>query len=178
MASQNSPNYVNDKIAKLVKDAAGIDGVTQKQVKAICNSLFDVVISQLEENGNVKFTNFIKFNKVLRKERTYKNPKTGETTVKPEHYTVTVTPMTHLKKVISEGGSLSDDAMDVAEEHEKHETSDNEEDEEVVEVKPKKEVKKKVPAKKKAVIAKKKGGKSGDDFESGSGSDSSDSESD
>jgi hypothetical protein len=44
----------------------------------------------------------IKFKKVLRKERQYKNPKTGQESTKDAHYAITITPMTYLKSVINE----------------------------------------------------------------------------
>lgn len=153
-------NTVNAQMTAQIKAKLNTDkNITQKDIQNVCNALFEVVLDNLKKNDSVTINNFLKVKKVWRKERTYKNPKTGEENVKDAHYAVTVTAMPHLKRVVS---SYTDDA-DEEEESDVNNVesddnmktdSDDKEEEEEEEVKPKK----KATKKKAAAAPKKKGG--------------------
>jgi len=96
--------YITNTLANKIVDNCDIK-VTAKDVQTICNAFFETIIVNLKEcseDETVTFNNVIKFKKVLRKPRDYKNSKTGEITTKEAYYTITASPLENLKSSINE----------------------------------------------------------------------------
>jgi nucleoid DNA-binding protein len=94
------------KVAKSLQEDAKSRGedfkVTQKDVKAICECFVKTIISDTIEGNTVALPNYLTFKRVLRKERTHKNPQTKEAIVKPAHYVLCMDVKAALKKQFEE----------------------------------------------------------------------------
>lgn len=88
------------KVAKSLGDE--IPKLTQKDVKAVCEAFVRTIISETMEGNTVALPNYITFKRVLRKERTHKNPQTKEAIVKPQHYVLSMDVKAALKKQFEE----------------------------------------------------------------------------
>jgi len=79
--------------------------VTADKVQKVTEALFSYIIDQTKKNNKVNFPNFLKFERVKRAERSFKNPnKLGEgvSIVKPERYALVVSVMGNTKKDFEE----------------------------------------------------------------------------
>lgn len=54
------------------------NGIPKGQAKVICQSLFESINKHIEEDGKVVIFGFGSFEKIIRKARTARHPKTGE----------------------------------------------------------------------------------------------------
>jgi nucleoid DNA-binding protein len=94
------------KVAKSLQEDAKSRGedfkVTQKDVKAICECFVKTIISDTIDGNTVALPNYLTFKRVLRKERTHKNPQTKEAIVKPAHYVLCMDVKAALKKQFEE----------------------------------------------------------------------------
>lgn len=94
------------KVAKSLQEDAKSRGedfkVTQKDVKAICECFVKTIISDTIEGNTVALPNYLTFKRVLRKERTHKNPQTKEAIVKPAHFVLCMDVKAALKKQFEE----------------------------------------------------------------------------
>lgn len=59
-------------------------------VSTICNALLSTIVENVKQDQTVAFKNLFSFKRVLRKERTHKNPSNGEPIFKPAHYVMTL----------------------------------------------------------------------------------------
>ena len=157
-------NVVSKEMVSKISSIANVSkNVTKSDINEICNSLFEVLIESLKEKDSVMLNNTMKIKKTWRKERVYKNPKTGAESTKDAHYAVTISAMPGLKKRIEsftdedidEGKVVDDEKSDTDHNDEESEVknSDTEDDEPVMQKAVKKTApKKKVVAKKKVVV--------------------------
>jgi nucleoid DNA-binding protein len=106
MAPSNS--MVSNVLAAEVAKKSGLSNVTNDQVKHILETMCQHILDTVKEGNDVSFPKFLKFKRVLRKERTFKSPK-GESVVKPEHYVMTVSVMANAKKHMSDSSSSDED---------------------------------------------------------------------
>lgn len=88
--------------AKVAKSLGDEIKVTQKDVKAICEAFVKTIVADTLEGNTVALPNYITFKRVLRKERTHKNPQTKEAIVKPAHYVLCMDVKASLKKQFEE----------------------------------------------------------------------------
>jgi nucleoid DNA-binding protein len=68
---------------------AGAVGVTQAQVKAIVQQVFDGIIETLRKEGRIELRNFGVFEVKRRRPRQARNPRTGATVAVPARAVVT-----------------------------------------------------------------------------------------
>lgn len=87
-------------LVKRVADTLGdeIGKVTLKDIKAICEAFVKTIVQETLQGSTVALPNFMTFKRVLRNQRTHKNPKTKEEIVKPAHYVLTMDVKAQLKK--------------------------------------------------------------------------------
>lgn len=93
-----------EKLIKQVKDDLVTKGdlkLSEADIKAVINSAFANIISQVESGQSVTFTNLVTFKRALRGARVHKNPKTGEPIEKGAHYVMTMELKSALKKHFS-----------------------------------------------------------------------------
>jgi len=90
------------RVAKSLLESNPEIKVTQKDVKAICEAFVKTIVSDTLEGNTVALPNYITFKRVLRKERTHKNPQTKEAILKPAHYVLTMDVKANLKKQFEE----------------------------------------------------------------------------
>lgn len=81
--------------------------VTAEKVQQIGEAVFHYIIDQTKNNVKVNLPNFLKFERVKRAERTFKNPNNktnepGSSVVKPERYALSVSVMGSVKKLFEE----------------------------------------------------------------------------
>jgi nucleoid DNA-binding protein len=104
--SRKVTNAVPDSLVKLVKANLPTEiqdlKLTQKSIKAICESFVKTMITEVKNGNNITLTNHMTFKRVLRNDRTHKNPKTGEEIFKPAHYVMTMDVKPALKKHFAE----------------------------------------------------------------------------
>ena len=62
--------------------------ISQKDLKLICDTFMNAVIQRVQNDESVCFRGNMTLKRVLRKERTHRNPKTGEEILKPAHYSM------------------------------------------------------------------------------------------
>ena len=78
----------------LVHDFLGdidfFDYPASEQVRSICETFLNVIIDKVKAGEDVTLLNFLKFERVLVKERTFSIPNSEEKTTKPEHYSMKV----------------------------------------------------------------------------------------
>ena len=80
-------------------------GVTADKVQKVTEAVFSYIIDQTKKNNKVNFPNFLKFERVKRAERSFKNPNNlsdGKSIVKPERYALVVSVMGNTKKEFEE----------------------------------------------------------------------------
>ena len=116
-------NTVSKEMVKKIAEKANITkNVTNTDINEICNTLFDVMIETLKQKDAVMINNMMKIKKVWRKERAYKNPKTGAESVKDAHFAVTISAMPGLKKLVGgfeeNSASVDDSANEKSDEEE------------------------------------------------------------
>lgn len=90
------------RVAKSLQESNPEIKVTQKDVKAICEAFVKTIVADTLEGNTVALPNYITFKRVLRKERTHKNPQTKEAILKPAHYVLTMDVKANLKKQFEE----------------------------------------------------------------------------
>lgn len=90
------------RVAKALLESNPEIKVTQKDVKAICEAFVKTIVADTLEGNTVALPNYITFKRVLRKERTHKNPQTKEAILKPAHYVLTMDVKANLKKQFEE----------------------------------------------------------------------------
>lgn len=73
------------------------NGLTVDQLHTICESMFQLIIEKVKNGENVNFTNFIKFQRIVNKERTFRNPKNKTETTKPARYGISIKVMPNLR---------------------------------------------------------------------------------
>lgn len=88
--------------AKVAKSLGEDIKVSQKDVKAICEAFVKTIVADTLEGNTVALPNYITFKRVLRKQRTHKNPQTKEEIVKPAHYVLCMDVKASLKKQFEE----------------------------------------------------------------------------
>ena len=147
-------SYISKSLATTV--ANKVDGVTVDKAQEVCETLIAHIINELKHGDQVTLTNFIKFKRVTKGERTYTHPKTGDKTIKPAHLAVTVNTMPGLKKMFEEL-DLNDSPVS------KDETSSDDDEEEIPKKKPAAPKKKPAAAPKKKPAAPKKKEENDDD---------------
>lgn len=64
--------------------------MSQKAIKAICDTFVKTVIENVKSGNNVTLTNYMTFKRALREERTHKVPKSDKVVTKPEHYVMCI----------------------------------------------------------------------------------------
>lgn len=101
---------VSDSFVKKVRDV--LEGSkSTKELKPICEAFVKALVEAVKQGESVSFTNNMTFKRVIRDDRTHKNPKTGEEVFKPAHYVFAMEVKPSLKKkfeeieVPSKGGS-------------------------------------------------------------------------
>lgn len=94
------PMPLAQKVAKTLGD--DVPKLTQKDVKAVCEAFVKVIVSETMLGNTVALPNYLTFKRVLRKERTHKNPQTKEAIVKPAHYVLSMDVKASLKKQFEE----------------------------------------------------------------------------
>jgi nucleoid DNA-binding protein len=86
-------------LAEDVKSAMGTD-LSVDEVRSVCENLLTVILEKVKSGEEVTLTNFLKFKRVLQKERTFKIPNSDKTTVKAERYGLNVKIMAGTKAMI------------------------------------------------------------------------------
>lgn len=96
-------NAVSSDFVKQVKDGLpeGIK-LSQKDLKTICEVFVRTLVQQVKAGSSVSFTNNMTFKRVVREDRTHKNPKTGEEVFKPAHYVMSMEVKPSLKRQFEE----------------------------------------------------------------------------
>ena len=82
-------NMVNKAFVKELISTANLNG-SEAEVHAICESMMTLIIEKVKKGETVSFTNFLKFQRTVNKERTFKNPKSDTETTKPARYGISV----------------------------------------------------------------------------------------
>ena len=82
-------NMVNKAFVKELISTANLNG-SEAEVHAICESMMTLIIEKVKKGETVSFTNFLKFQRTVNKERTFKNPKSDTQTTKPARYGISV----------------------------------------------------------------------------------------
>lgn len=98
LLTMSNRGMITKSMALAVKKNSAVN-VDEETVKQICESLFTVILDDVKRGKDVTITNFVKFKRVVRKERTFKNPNNSNLTTKPERYAMTATVMSGMKKV-------------------------------------------------------------------------------
>lgn len=93
---------VSLEFVKLVKENLNqednVNKLSVKDLKLIADVFVKTLVDQIKDGSVVSFTNNMTFKRVLRKDRTHKNPKTGEEVFKKAHYVLTMDVKPSLKK--------------------------------------------------------------------------------
>lgn len=105
-------NMVTKALAEEVKVALDND-MTDDQVQKVCETFMQVIYNKVEKGEEVTLTNFVKFARVLNKERTFSIPNSDEKTTKPARYGLKVKIMAGVKTAfeaipIEQGASDND----------------------------------------------------------------------
>ena len=87
----------NDLIRMIAEKAE----TTREEAKAFLDAFKESVEEALQDGKAVQLTGFLKFEVADRKERKYRNPKTGEEVVSPAHKAVVVKPGKKLKEAVA-----------------------------------------------------------------------------
>ena len=87
---------VTKALAEEVKAAMG-SSASVDEVRNICENFLTVILDKVKGGEEVTLTNFLKIKRVLNKERTFKIPRTENTTTKPERYGISVKVMAGTK---------------------------------------------------------------------------------
>lgn len=87
--------------AEIVRSVADSTGEDKKIVADICNAFLFEIKEMLISGGNVEIAGFGKFKVVERKEKTGRNPRTGEEIIIPAHKTVNFSPSKVIKHVLN-----------------------------------------------------------------------------
>jgi len=141
-----SRNMIPKALAIAVKESNNDINVSVDDVKVICETLFVYILDQVKGGKDVTITNFLKFKRNLNKARTFRKPKSEETTSKPERYSLSVKIMANTKTAFEQIPVASDVSEEAVSESEDVESED-------VPVKVAKPVKPKAAKVKKAVVA-------------------------
>jgi nucleoid DNA-binding protein len=91
-----SRNMVTKALAEEVKAAMG-SSASVDEVRNICENFLTVILDKVKGGEEVTLTNFLKIKRVVNKERTFKIPRTENTTTKPERYGISVKVMAGTK---------------------------------------------------------------------------------
>ena len=76
--------------------------ISQKDLKLICDTFMNAVILKVQDEGeSVCFRGNFTLKRVLRKERTHRNPKTGAEIIKPAHYAMALEMKPALKEAFN-----------------------------------------------------------------------------
>jgi nucleoid DNA-binding protein len=81
-------------------------GLTQIQVVAIIQQVFDAILDSLVQKGGIELRNFGIFEVKKRKARKARNPKTGEEVWMSERLVVTFKPGREMLERVREGGKV------------------------------------------------------------------------
>lgn len=95
-----SIQIVKQMMDKLPEDVPS--NMTQKAIKAICDTFVKTVIENVKSGNNVTLTNYMTFKRALREERTHKVPKSDKVVTKPEHYVMCIDVKPALKSQFAE----------------------------------------------------------------------------
>lgn len=96
-------NAVPADFVKQVKEAIPESiKLSQKDLKTVCEAFVKTLVLQVKDGNTVSFTNNMTFKRVVRDDRTHKNPKTGEEVFKPAHYVMTMEVKPMLKRQFEE----------------------------------------------------------------------------
>lgn len=76
--------------------------MAKKNVTEIVDTVFEVIIAGVNEDGEVSIHQFGKFVKVVKPEHKARNPKTGEEIIVPEHNVVKFKPSASFKDSVAE----------------------------------------------------------------------------
>lgn len=106
------PTAFIDQILKMLTADGNIGTLTNKDVKSIAESFVKVLVDGSSSGNTVAFRNTLSFKRVLRGDRTHKNPRDGTPIFKPAHYVLTLDVMPQLKHTfctipVSEGDVVS-----------------------------------------------------------------------
>jgi nucleoid DNA-binding protein len=87
---------VNKTLADEVMASCDTD-MSSEQVRKVCETFLSVILTKVKAGEPVVLTNFLKFERVLNKERTFSIPNSDKTTTKPARYGLKVRIMTNVK---------------------------------------------------------------------------------
>lgn len=90
------------RVSKALQESNPEIKITQKDVKTVCEAFVKTIVTDTLDGNTVALPNYLTFKRVLRKERTHKNPQTKEAIVKPAHYVLTMDVKANLKKQFEE----------------------------------------------------------------------------
>ena len=91
-----SRNMVTKALAEDVKSAMD-SSMSVDEVRNICENFLTVILDKVKGGEEVTLTNFLKIKRVFNKERTFKIPRSEETTTKPDRYSINVKVMAGTK---------------------------------------------------------------------------------
>jgi nucleoid DNA-binding protein len=83
---------------QLNADQAPVNFKNMNELKSVLETFVKVIVDTTSNGDNVTLPNFMTFKRVLRNERTHKNPMTKEQIIKPAHYVLSMYVKAHLKK--------------------------------------------------------------------------------
>lgn len=92
------PTAFIDQILKMLSHDGNVGNLTNKDVKSIAESFVKVLVDGSSSGNTVAFRNTLSFKRVLRGDRTHKNPRDGTPIFKPAHYVLTLDVMPQLKQ--------------------------------------------------------------------------------
>lgn len=92
------PSNIIKLVAKELPPSVTKKDMTQKDIKAVCESFLSVLVKAVKAGESVSFTNKMTFKRVHRGARVHKNPKTGEEIHKEAHYVMSMDIKPFLKR--------------------------------------------------------------------------------
>lgn len=100
--SERKLSVVPMPLVKKVKDQLNADGANvnlkAQDLKTVLEGFVKLIVDSTSKGDAVTLPNNMTFRRVLRNERTHKNPKTKEEITKPAHYVLSMYPKAQLKQ--------------------------------------------------------------------------------